>query len=325
MKSLPRMAREMWLSGLTRKNFTTSEGTREWILRCDWVFAEDLKKNKIKFIPSIFDEYAQSSLYDAVSLAIAAFESVASFSNDKKKLGDKQCAWRSISLYYAAYFAANSIMRLAGYACTNISAVECASINEFARLMGCGGEVDSRRLGNGIYYVRPGASSSAPISMDILKGSGGVHIQFWIGFSRFLADLRTSIKKSGAVKFEKDAALEEADQLSAALSFGSSVNGAWLSEIRNSVNYRFSYGAWYPYDGSQVTLSEISAIMNSAVAGNRVSIPQVSVKMPEIIRAAHLSAVLVSWLRDSMNVISESSSGRKKKLIDEGALAMLLR
>ena len=323
MKSLPRMAREMWLPGLTRKSFTSTEGVREWIMRCDWIFAENLKKNKARIIPSVHDEYAQSSLRDAVSLAVAAFESAASFSVGGKISDDRQCAWRSISLYYAAYFSANSIMRLAGYACTNISAIECASINEFARLVGAGGDGESKKIGNGIYYIRPGVSPGDPISLDILKGSGGVHIQFWVGFSRFLGDLRASIIKSASVKFEKESALSELDQLLAALSFGSSTNGAWLSEVRNSINYRFSYGAWFPYDGSEVTLRDISGIMKAVSTGEGVAVPAVVTKMPEIIRAAHLSAVLIYWLKDSLDVISGASSGKKKKFIDDGALGML--
>lgn len=302
---------------------TSSQGVRQWLVDGQWTFSEKLRKNKARLVPNVFDEYAQASLVDAISLSIAASESAYSFSTPRRGGDDRGCAWRLISVYYAAFFSANALMRLCGYACTNINVIECAAVNEMALLTGFRGSSDSQKLTQGIYFVRPLAADGSIISVDILNGPGGLHIQFWVGFKRFLDDLKSSISASGRLRQEKQAAQAEINALIDGLSHGSAANGSWLSEIRNAVNYRFDFGSWFPYEGSGAGMGEISGILEDAVRNDRVALPERATAVPEIVRAAHLSAALLKWLQDSLRVIEATSAGRKRTLVSNGALHML--
>jgi hypothetical protein len=57
---------------------------------------------------------------------------------DVYKEDNRSFAWQFIAYYYSVYFAANALMRLYGYACTNINAMDSAEINQSALLYGLG-------------------------------------------------------------------------------------------------------------------------------------------------------------------------------------------
>ncbi|WP_394696161.1 hypothetical protein [Pseudoxanthomonas japonensis] len=322
MKSLSVLSREMWLSGVTRKQASSELGVRDWLVDGDWVFDDRIGKNRARISANAYDGFAQASVNDALRLSIASLESAGSFLSVPKGMDERRCAWVVISIYYAAFFAANALMRFSGYSCTNLNSVECASINEMARLTGFEGSSSKHVLGQGLYFVRPIGTTGSSIGIDALNGAGGVHIQFWIGFKRFLDDLKISIKASSRLSAEKAAALKELSSLGSGLSFGGSANGSWLSEIRNSVNYRFDYGSWYPYEGSSVEVGDLLKILRAARDG-LASIPEPESAVPEMKRATYVAAALLVWLKDSLETIASTSSGKKKTLVSDGALAML--
>lgn len=323
MINLALLSRELWLPGINRRAIDSEVGIREWISGGQWTFAELLRKNKAKITAHVFDEYAQASLVDAITLSIAASESASAYSRPVAGIDDRSCAWRLISVYYAAYFAANALMRICGYACTNISALECASVNEMAILTGFKGAADNHKLTQGIYFIRPVSIPDGVVSVDMLNGGGGVHIQFWIGFKRFLEDLRISINASDRLKHEKKSAQSELTSLIDGLTYANSANGSWLSEVRNSINYRFEFGSWYPYSKSRANGSEIEAILRDSVRNGRVAIPPPGALVPEVLRATHISAALLFWLSEWLRIVDAGSSGRKKSLLSNGALGML--
>lgn len=159
--------------------------------------------------------------------------------------------------------------------------------------------------------------------MDVIKGAGGVHIQFWIAFGKYLDELRIGIQAGGRLSHEKIRALNELSELRAGLSHANAKNGSWLSEFRNAVNYRFEYGAWHPYEGSGSTFSDVSRIINTSMEGEPRALPAVNSGISPVLLAASLSSALVGWLRTSLAVMEKNSTGRKKKMISQGPFANL--
>lgn len=212
---LPIFSRRLWLPGITRTSTRFSGGVRDWIVASDWSPERSISKKHAVLLPHAFETLVDASIHDAITLAVASFESAAAISDNQHDT--RSCAWQYISYYYAAYFAANALMRLSGHSCTNISASECSAINEGAFLYGFGGTADFNKITPGVYYCWTDNSENTPLHIQPVNAKGGAHIQFWAGFLRFLLDLGQSIKISTLPKADRDIATSELAELIAGL------------------------------------------------------------------------------------------------------------
>jgi hypothetical protein len=265
------------------------------------------------------EEFADASVHDALRLSNAAFESARAVNAHPQE--PKSYAWQFIAYYYSGYFAANALMRLCGYGCTNLSALECGTINQQALLYGVGGISESTKLAPGVYYTCASQSGSPLWTLSAVGGKGGVHIQFWIGFVRFLKELNQFIKASALPQADRDAAVRELDELVAGLQHSGTQNGAWLSEVRNAMNYRLEYGAWFPYEDHVTDGLTLKRYFSDTMSG-AVSLPKAEQALADPERAARLSAFLLHWLKLSLVTLESSSKGQKKSLTVDGALSI---
>lgn len=214
-------------------------------------------------------------------------------------------------------------MRLSGQACVNLTATDCTSINGWALAHGTGGTEDKNKLVAGLYQVRLDTATTPTFTLRLSGGKGGVHIQFWTGFIAFLTSLRADVLRSPAPRNERDAAVADLDLLQTELQRGGFMQGSWLSEMRNAVNYRFEHGSWFPYDSQEIDADALSTSFRvHAQQAGRFSTG--SAASPELVRAARVCGYLVGWLRNSVEMISSYSKGEKDSL-SQGALAFAKR
>jgi len=316
--SLSTRSRDCWLPGVLRRQPGFSGGLRDWLASCQWDPEAGMTKKKVSMAIHSTDAFADACVNDAIRLASVAFESAAA--REPRAGNASACAWQFIKYYYAGYFAANALMRLCGHASTNLGAVDCTSINEQAALYSVGGHDDRNKLAPGVFNVQFNGGRTPHVMLWSASGKGGAHVQFWSGFQKFLVSLRQDIRASTAPPAERDAALAELAALTAELQRDGNSNGAWLSEMRNSVNYRFEHGLWYPYENSS---ADAETLLDAFSRGAARSTPIVGMAtaLPSPIRAARSCAFLLSWLKDSMEIIEGVSRGRKKTLIARGVLS----
>lgn len=292
-------------------------GMHEWISIGAWSIVGPVHKKKVELHLHDYDEFCDASINDAIRLASAAFESARAV--DVCRFDPRSCAWQFISYYYSGYFAANALMRLCGFACTNLSPLDCAEINQNALLCGLGGIDEKTKLAPGVFYSTTNRRPTDIWSLNAVSSKGGVHIQFWTGFLKFLLELEGFIKKSGSPKSDRDAAIVELNQLIDGLRHSSTQSGAWLSEVRNAMNYRLEFGAWFPYADAETDGNVLRNIFSSAIDGSIV-LPRSTQTLPAPVRASRISAFMLSWLRISLETLASASSGNKRKLINEGPL-----
>lgn len=292
-------------------------GMREWISTGAWSIPMTISRKKVEILLHDYDQFSDATINDAIRLASAAFESARAVAVYKQE--SRSYAWQFISYYYSGYFAANALMRLCGYACTNLSALDCAEINQNASLCGFGGIDEKTKIVPGVFYSTTTRTPYDTWTLSAVSSKGGVHIQFWTGFLKFLLELEKVIKKSTYPKTDKEAAMAELTLLIEGLKYSGTSSGAWLSEVRNAMNYRLEFGAWFPYDGAETNGENLRNIFRSAIDGT-CSIPQSGQKLPSPVRASKISAFMLAWLRTSLITLASVSSGKKKKMIDEGPL-----
>lgn len=309
-------SRESWLAGAMRPTFRSNLGVREWIQREGWTPLAGMTRKRILGTIHSLDEYSEACVRDAVKLSIAAFESAAGANPTTREV--RSCAWHYIKYYYSAYFAANALMKLSGMSCINLTAIDCASINAWASANGVGGMTDSNRLVAGLYVMQVEKTITPTFALRQTGGKGGVHIQFWTGFSTFLSNLRAELNSSPAPKNERDAAAADLNLLEGELRQGGLSQGSWLSEMRNAVNYRFEYGTWFPYDNPGLSVAEVKASFRlHALNAHRFAIAKQ--ESSDVLRAARVCGYLVGWLKSSLETVSNSAKGEKKTLF-KGAL-----
>ena len=155
-------------------------------------------------------------------------------------------AWNNIKLYYSAYFAANSIIRILGISCTYISGDVLSALRRAASAVTQPGGIPLK-INQAVYRVDAFNSSNLTEFSD-LKGTA--HEAFWRCFASVITEADTKIDLAfGPARFANERAkLISIKNLLKPPQFSqNSSRGDWLSEIRNNINYRHEYGLWFPY------------------------------------------------------------------------------
>lgn len=210
----------------------------------------------IGFVSS--DEVAERLCYEINRFSCASLESLKSACcfPDKNRLG-----WSSVELYYAAYYAANGLMRFFGRGSTNLDKVHSRRIHKIANHTGMAGQEPQK----GTYRFNVDFSTQR-IDFEQIDGEG-VHGKFWAGFLVFIDDLAININPNMLVASPESIADTQSaiKRLRDILTKNSHQNGNWLSFIRNSINYRFGFGFWHPnVDLDKKHLNLISKISSFA-------------------------------------------------------------
>ncbi len=322
MRYLPLFSRQLWPAGITRRQYIFQGGVKDWIMSGSWSVNPGVTKKKVSLCLHAVEEIADASLHDALRMSGAAFESATSVSVYLAE--PRSYAWQFISYYYAGYFAANALMRLSGYSSVNLSASECGEINQRSLLYGVGGTDDKNKIAVGQFYMYTDLSNTPSLEMAAVSSKGGVHIQFWTSFLRFLGVLRHCVVSSGLPKSDRDFAIAELDLLVANLKFSGVQTGAWLSEVRNGLNYRLDYGAWFPYDNCVSNGSTLKDAFKQASLGN-IGLPTPSQNLSAPERASRVSASLLAWLKTSLVTLEATVSGEKKSSISKGVFGVMSR
>lgn len=308
------------MPGVLRARPRYDGGLRSWILEQAWSIDETLTTKRARLQLHDADAVVDACVNDFIALANAAFESATSVTVRNEP---RSCAWQVISYYYAAYFAANALMRLGGYACTNFDVDVCSAINETASLYGRGGITAKEKLNPGVYFCTLNSRSVPELVAQSMEGvKGGVHIQFWHGFLKFLEAIEKGITTGPLTASDKKAAKKQLLELREVLTRTNRANGSWLSEVRNAVNYRFEKGVWFPYENSDVGGDSLKVLMRNGVQG-AVWLQDVGANVPDCSRLVSASSVLLRWTRESLESLDGQARHSKRARIRDGALAFV--
>jgi hypothetical protein len=233
--------RPYWAQGLNEVSGNVAKGVTSWLAEENYQLYLPLKSKHFTLQVADTEPYLAALAADVNRTAAAAFESISQAT--KNDLFPRSNAWILIKSYYAAFFAAHAILRMLGTGFINLEQPQTASVNKIAKVFSAWQE-----------DVTPGSFSStfSGRSREIIwrrvDSSGGVHERFWAFFKQFLDDLGKKVLKSkrGPVLDDQQVSSKLAE-LADNLCFDSCPKGTWLSVVRNRVNYKHMYGAWYPY------------------------------------------------------------------------------
>lgn len=191
-----------------------------------------------------------SFAFDCDRMAIASFETI----NSIYTSNSKAFAWLVIQSYYAAFFAAHSILRILGISCTQLEQTHINKVNLIARACGVDNNI---QLTSG-YYCCVYHNSDERLTCKNLKfNKGGSHEIFWKLFHDEISTLSNNILSSSSnVSHESQLVSTQLYELCNALCHDGCNGGNWLSKVRNNINYRHESSAWFPYSNIKKSFVE---------------------------------------------------------------------
>jgi hypothetical protein len=174
---------------------------------------------------------------------------------NQSQLFPRSTAWLIIQSYYAAFFAANSIVRMLGISCSQLEKPQTEKIDQIAQLFKMDGGL---KISTGYYQCVYNDQNKQLLCQNFKSSKGGTHESFWNIFLQKLKDLSNNILLSGNLTIQSQAVATKIDELCRILCHEGKNGGNWLSYVRNTVNYRHELGSWFPYENiSKKTIEEL--------------------------------------------------------------------
>jgi hypothetical protein len=231
--------RSVWLGGIQSARINEKVRLADWICRGQYYFDREVGPETATFILTPGTSLQNCYAYEVTRFAAASFETAMQIEQSNRT--PQSLAWLVIQSYYSAYFAAHSLIRASGIACTQVESAACQKIGEIASALG----VRNAAFKGGAYRCDYDLGRQTVVVRK--PGGKGVHEQFWSVFAAYLRDSSGRILSAGSLPDSSaQHAASKLDELASVLNSQGCNGGNWLSMIRNDVNYRHTFGAWYP-------------------------------------------------------------------------------
>ncbi len=238
--------RPFWAANINAVNGRPEFGLQDWFTLREYQVLQPLQPNSATIVISDATKFLRALAFDYNRMSTAAFETMSVIT--RSPVFPNSTAWLLIQTYYAAFFAAQALMRVLGVSYTQIDTVTARDVDRVSQIYGMKG-AHSFAAGNYrcSYVLGPYGDQ---LVCDSSRGQGsGVHEAMWIGFLAVIKKLSRDILASNQNQYQEVSL--KLDELAAALSSGTRQNGGWLSYMRNMINYRHSFGCWHPYRASR--------------------------------------------------------------------------
>ncbi len=232
----------------------------------DWVATGNYKINTPSSIDTFFIQPVDAiGLTSAFAFEVGRFSSAAQetlTSIVRNAKNPKSSSWLFIKFYYAAFFSAQSLLRLSGKSYTHLRESQIEMIQSIFKRDGYA--CDNLEIG---YYVikkikNVGFSDLLINSED--SNSNSSHTVLWKNFSNLLDDFLSSIAVNVDLTLDsRDNSSRFVTDLKLAINARS--KSSWISSFRNNINYRFTNEVWYPYGHNKKAADKFYSLILSAI------------------------------------------------------------
>lgn len=246
MSIVVNVIRPLWIPGLNEVTFNPKFGLSKWLSNGEYYYiTSPISKDSFTldvsgqgFTKNMLFAFA----YDCNRMASAAFETMYSIERNTKL--PHSIAWLIIKSYYAAFYAGHSIIRMLGISCSQLNKSSTDKVLEIAQLNGNDQGINSI---SSSYYSCKYNDRFKQLYFDNIKSKGGVHESFWRIFYDCIHNAEQSILQLPTNTSRSQNVSSRLEELRKVLSHRGHNGGNWLSSIRNQVNYRHEFDAWFPY------------------------------------------------------------------------------
>ncbi|SAI20900.1 Uncharacterised protein [Bordetella trematum] len=236
------LLRPRWVAGLNKVKTPTVLGVESWLKSGTYSWLPS-PAGTVKLDVSIgIDELAEAMASEVARFSCACYESL--LDAVPRGHADRALGWALVRYYYATFYAAHALLRISGRSVTMISPQTASTLNVVGgQYLGM-----SPNISTGLHLVQVDSSSHPHVLMSKIGGSnGGSHEEMWKLFLALVVELEGQLILTQGQSQEALYAVQVLTNLRAQLCRRGKSNGAWLSSIRNDLNYRHDHGVWYPY------------------------------------------------------------------------------
>lgn len=235
--------RPFWLPTIAEIDGNPTSRLNEWVGDGQYYFDAPVDASTAAFVLTPGSSLLPTFAAEMSRFGAAAIETSAGVSQSPTP---KSTAWLFIQTYYAAFYAAHSLLRSFGISATNFRSSQCQKADLIAAALG----FSTAPLNNAQFRCEY-LSSSSRLACTKAHGSG-IHEQFWRIFDGFLVNTLPRILKNPALASQdaQDIFLK-LTELRAILRSANHSGGNWLSTVRNEVTYSQQHAAWFPYGRSK--------------------------------------------------------------------------
>jgi hypothetical protein len=178
---------------------------------------------------------------DCCRLGTAALQSVSSL--EREMVEKDSVAWGIIKIYYAAFYAANAIIRVLGDSCSYFDTSHVSRLKSFSAAIG---KSPSFSLDSGLYHCSSSVSATGLSCIRVRGAVGGAHESFWKIFQDRLSLLSEQVLEGPLTIAEAQAVFYQLDSLRHLISDLGTRSHNGLSDVRNALQYKHQFGAWFP-------------------------------------------------------------------------------
>lgn len=284
-------------------------GTYGWLPSAQGSGCLDLRGSVTDFTSALASEITRFSC--------AAYESLLDAGPPETAL--RSLGWTLVRHYYATFYSAHALLRIAGTSLTYLSASVVTDLNKVAgQYLGV-----SPQLISGLYLVGVDTLNRNVVSLKpISSGKGGSHEEMWGYFLQLLADIENSILSSQGHISSALQAVQVSKSLRISLCSQGKNNGAWPSSIRNAVNYRHDYGVWYPYSRSAKQAEDLVKRMKN---WSQLDSPSVLIggATDDLSKFVDLCNIVTQFMTGALKDVSKRATSSGKSFVDRYPFKLL--
>ncbi|MGA3011256.1 MAG: hypothetical protein ABSD72_13440 [Terracidiphilus sp.] len=231
--------RPLWLPGIAKVNGAPVGKIHEWIGTGQYYFDGPVGPSSASFLLTPGFTLVETFAAEMSRFSSAAIETSVGI---EQPAMPKSIAWLFIQTYYAAFYAAHSILRSSGISASHFGAIECQKADQIASLLG----FSTAPLGATQFRCEYLVASDRLVC---IKAQGrGIHEQFWRIFDAFLQTASNRVLRDKSLTtLDSQAIFSRLDDLRSILCSNGHAGGNWLSVVRNEVTYMHKHKAWFPY------------------------------------------------------------------------------
>lgn len=249
--------RARWVGGLHKVTTPKIQGVEMWLQSGAYVWLPNNAGSVRLDISTTRDTLAEALASEVARFACATYESLLDALPTEE--GDRALSWSLVRHYYATFYAGHALLRLSGSSVTMLSPQTVSKLNKVGgQYLGM-----SPQLVSGLYLIQ--VDHSDPSKVELTKiggGPGGSHEEMWKLFLDLVSSVEGQLILNQGQSQEALAAVRILTELRQQLCKQGKNNGAWLSTVRNNLNYRHEYGVWYPYGVTSKFAANVSKRMS---------------------------------------------------------------
>lgn len=236
------LLRSRWVGGLNKVMTPTATGVESWLLAGAYSWLPSPAGVVQLDVSSDTGSLANAIASEVARFSCAAYESLLDAAPGMHT--DRSLGWALVRYYYATFYAAHALLRISGQSVTMVAPQTAATLNAIGgQYLGVPPGITS-----GLHLVRTDPSCRTRVLVTkIGSSSGGSHEEMWKLFLALVLELEGQLILTQGQSQDALVAVQVLTELRKQLCRRGKSNGAWLSSVRNDLNYRHGHGVWYPY------------------------------------------------------------------------------